>query len=462
MKFFLRVGASVAGAIVFNNILRSAVYAMRDDDEDETFIEKYLQALAGGMFDDLNPMSYLPFWRDVWSLAQGYDVERADMSVIGILIDAGLSLAEAMAKDTDGMSEEELEAHGDKLKELGWKFIDGLASAVGLPEKNLRRDIMGAVNFFDTIKADSDRKTTVGSLKDKVWEDFVSSVPGVNIVVDTDSKTDDLYDALVAGDTAYVERLKSGYKSEQSYLQAKRKGLRENDGRIKAAAVARIAGDLETYMTIAKEIIAEGHFIQDDVVVAINAVINELTPDQSSSSSEKHKGLFNANAFSVAISQGDTEMAKMIRADIIRTAQRNGKTEEEAQKSFISSATSACKEMFGEGELTQDQAVKALVNFCDKDEVEACASVAYWDFTMEYPDTGVSAGWFESYLKKVEGSGIAIEEYVEYRNRKSGYTKRAEVLEVIDGMDLTRKQKDALYRAEGYAESTLDEAPWHK
>ena len=36
VKFFLRVGASVAGAIIFNNILRSAVYAMRDDDEDET------------------------------------------------------------------------------------------------------------------------------------------------------------------------------------------------------------------------------------------------------------------------------------------------------------------------------------------------------------------------------------------------------------------------------------------
>ena len=462
VKHFLRVGASVAGAIIFNNILRSAVYAMRDDDEDETFVEKYLQALTSGVFDDLNPMSYLPFWRDVWSLVQRYDVERADMSVIATLMDAAYSLADVMAKDTSGMTEEELAAHEKKKAQKGWSFADALASAVGLPMKNVRRDILGAVNLVDTLKADGSRKTTSNSLRDKVWEDFVSSVPGAKYVADLDSRTDDLYDAIVAGDNAYMERLKSGYKSEQSYLQAVRKGLRENDGRIRAAAVARIDGDLDTYMTIAKEIIAEGYFTQDDVVVAINGVINELTPSESSSSAEKHKGLFDANAFAVAVSQDDTEMAKIVQADIIRTAQRNGKTEEEAQKSFISSASSACKEMFGEGDLSEEQAVNALMDFCEKDEVEARASVAYWDFTMEYPDAGASAGWFETYCKKVENSGISIEKYVEYRNRKSGYTKREDVLEVIDGMVLTSKQKDALYRAEGYAESTLDEAPWHK
>jgi hypothetical protein len=462
VKFFLRVGASVAGAIVFNNILRSFVYAARDDDEDETFVEKYLQALTGGVFDDVNPMSYLPFWRDVWSLVQRYDVERADMSVIATLMDAAYSLADVMAKDTSGMTEEELAAHEKKKAQKGWSFADALASAVGLPMKNVRRDILGAVNFFDTIKADGNRKTTAGSLKDKVWEDFVSSVPGVNIVADVDSKTDNLYDAIVAGDSAYVDRLRSGYQTEQSYLQAKRRGLKENDLRIKTAAEARIAGNLETYMNIAKEIIAEGHFTQDDVVVAINAVINELTPNSgASTSAPKAMGLFDANAFATAISQGDNDMAKTIQADIIRTAQLNGKTEEEAQKSFISSATSACKEMFGEGDLSEEQAVNALMDFCEKDEVEARASVAYWDFTMEYPDVGASAGWFESYYKKVESSGITIEDYVEYRNRKTGYTKRAEVLAVIDAMDLTKAQKDALYRAEGYADSTLDEAPWH-
>jgi hypothetical protein len=286
-------------------------------------------------------------------------------------------------------------------------------------------------------------------------------VPGVNIVMDADSRTDDLYDAIVAGDSAYVERLKSGYQSEQSYLQAKRKGLKENDLRIKTAAEARINGELENYMTIAKEIVAEGRFTQDDVVVAINAAINELTDSGSSASTPKAKGLFDSNAFAIAISQDDAEMAEFIQGDIIRTARRNGKTEEEAQKSFISSATSACKEMFGEGELTEDQAVNALVKFCEKDKTEARASVAYWDFTMEHPEVGVSAQWFETYCKKVENSGIAIEDYVEYRNRKTGYSKRAEVLKVIDGMSLTKAQKDALYRAEGYAESTLDEAPWH-
>ena len=77
----------------------------------------------------------------------------------------------------------------------------------------------------------------------------ISSVPGAKYVADLDSRTDDLYDAIVAGDNAYMERPKSGYKSEQSYLQAKRKGLRENDGRIKAAAPIRPVSSSVAYST---------------------------------------------------------------------------------------------------------------------------------------------------------------------------------------------------------------------
>lgn len=450
VKHFLRVSASVAGAIIFNNILRSAVYAMRDDDEDETFVEKYLQALTGGVFDDVNPMSYLPFWRDVWSLVQRYDVERADMSVIATLMDAAYSLADVMAKDTSGMTEEELAAHEKKKAQKGWSFADALASAVGLPMKNVRRDILGAVNFFATIKADGSRETTSGSLKDRVWEDFVSSVPGAKYVADLDSRTDDLYDAIVAGDNAYMERLKSGYKSEQSYLQAVRKGLRENDGRIRAAAVARMDGELESYMSIAKEIIAEGNFTQDDVVAAINAVINELTPSGSSSAT-KAKGLFDTNAFAVAVSQDDTEMAKMIQADIVRTAQLNGKTEEEAEKSFISSVTSACKEMFGEGDLSEEQAVNALMDFCEKDEDEAKEKVAYWEFQNANPQY---ADWSQDTVTKYKDlepdTAAHVIEVLGGLSAEDGYTsvRPVQKLEAIaSDSGLPAKDKETALRA---------------
>jgi hypothetical protein len=39
-------------------------------------------------------------------------------------------------------------------------------------------------------------------------------------------------------------------------------------------------------------------------------------------------------------------------------------------------------------------------------------------------------------------------------------SKREQVLEVIDSLPLTWQQKDALYLAAGYAESTLWDVPW--
>jgi len=37
---------------------------------------------------------------------------------------------------------------------------------------------------------------------------------------------------------------------------------------------------------------------------------------------------------------------------------------------------------------------------------------------------------------------------------------KADKMKAIDSLNLTSAQKTALYYAEGYAESTLDEAPW--
>ena len=461
VKQLLRVGASVSCAVVFNNILRSLIYAMRDDDEDETFIEKYLQALGSGIVDDAVPLNYLPFWRDVWSLAQGYDAERADMSVIATAIEAGTDLAELLRKDTSEMSEEQLEAHNQKLADTGWKFVDGICSAVGLPEKNIRRDIMSIFNSFDTLSKDfGGRGTTANSLTDNVWEELLEGIPGVSIAVETDSKTDNLYDAIVSGDKVYVARLKAGYKSDSAYHQAIRKGLRENDMRIKQAAVARVGKDIEEYKRIATEIISEGNFVQDDVVLAIMAEVNAMEAGSGSTTSAKHKGIFTSDDLAVAVSQDDLELADEVKADIIETGKKNGKTEEKALESFVSAATSSCKEAYLLGELSDEQAVRALVAYCDKEEYDAWGDVAYWSYKQEDPDSEISAQWFDTYYKKVESSGLELDVYLEYREKRAAYSKKEDILKIIDSLPVGRKQKDALYFAEGWKESTLDDAPW--
>ncbi|MBE6924427.1 MAG: hypothetical protein E7466_04215 [Ruminococcaceae bacterium] len=461
VKFFARTGAAVAGSIVFNNLLRSIIYAMRDDDEDETYIEKYLQALGNGIVDDANPLNYLPFWRDIWSLAQGYDVERADMSVISTAIDASTSLAELLRKDTSEMTEEQLEAHNKKLQEAGWRFVDGITSLLGVPEKNIRRDIMGVVNFCDTLTKDfGGRATTANSLNDKVWEEVVDSIPGINIVVEKDSKTDNLYDAIVKGDKAYVARLKAGYKDDSAYHKAIRTGLRENDPRIKQAAVARAGKDIEEYKRIALEIIGEGHFSQDDVVLAIVAEVNAMENGSSSTTSAKHKGIFTGDDFAAAVGQDDYNLADEIKEDIIKTGKKNGKTEEKALESFVSTATSACKEAFLVGDLSDEQAARVLMSYCDKEEYDAWGTVASWSYKQENPESEIPNQWFDTYYKKVETSGLELDVYLEYREKRAAYSLKADILKIIHSLPIGKKQKDALYFAEGWKESTLDEAPW--
>lgn len=57
-------------------------------------------------------------------------------------------------------------------------------------------------------------------------------------------------------------------------------------------------------------------------------------------------------------------------------------------------------------------------------------------------------------------AGITPEQFYQYKVISSGMSKKAEKLQAIDSLDLTNAQKDALYYAEGWAQSTIGQAPW--
>lgn len=462
-KFAARVTASVATSIIINNILRSIVYAMRDDDDDETFAEKYAEALTSGLIDDVVVFNYYPFLRDIWSLAQGYDVERADMTVISTVLEALNNAKDAWFKDTSEMDEVELAEHEKACWEAGWSFVDAAASMFGLPVKNIRRDIMGVFNTYDTISKDAaGRDTTLLSWWDKVKEAALKSLPEL-IRPEMPSKREKLYQAILTGDDAYVERTSSGYTSEDAYHSALRQALRENDPRIKEAALARFGGDFNTYSRIAKQIIAERNFTQNDIVAAISSELNKLKPDDGGDSPQKLTGLYKAEDFAMAVSTGDWTNAAAIKTDIVNTHMANGKDKDEAEKSFRSSAKSVCKDMFILGDITESEAIKAMTSYMGLTDKEAKADVQYWNFTSKYPDIYADDSWFDAYYEKVESSGLDIGVYMNYRNQVKdvdGKDKKVRRMAVINSLPITSAQKDALYYAEGWTQSKINEAPW--
>ena len=433
------IGAVIASQIL-NSILVSFVYAARDDDEDKTYAEKYIGTLTGEILDSLNPAGYIPFIKDIVSIVQGYDVERSDMAVISDLWNAWQKL------DSKNLSV--------------YRKVEGFAGSIaqifGLPLKNIMRDVRGIYQTIDSFLKGG--KTTAAGLGYAARESLPKWMGG-----GATSDQNQLYEAYLNGDKAQIARVEARYKDQSAINSAIRKALRENDPRIKEVAQAKFSGDLDEYMRLAKEILSEKHFTQDNVVAAINAEINILDKGEgTTSTAQKVSGMFKADDFAVAVSQNDMAMANAIREDIIRTALANGKTEQEAEKNFNSSASTSCKEMFQDGHITAEQAVKALVDFCGVEQEAAEERVIEWAFQMEHGfsyddqkqqflDGNISASEVISNIMEVEGKTReeAYARIVSYSRDayEDGYFTRSEAVSaMVNYGGMTESEAEAKLR----------------
>lgn len=332
------VGAVVA-SLLLNSVLSAIVYAGRDDDEDKTYAEKYAKAIISEILDSLNPLTMIPFVKDIISICQGYDVERSDMAVISDLYNAFNKLS------SDNYS--------------AWRKIEdfggAIASLFGLPLKNIMREMRGIYNTVTTFT--SGQKTTGRGMGQAILE----ALPGKD-----KDKGEQLYDAIISGDKAHEERLRKGYKTPLAAEIAIRTALRENDPRIKQAAEARNRGNISEYSRIARQIIAEGYFSQDTVVSAINSEINAMNKGESSAQEDTTvEPIFRAKDINAALENGDTATAKTVISEIISEKVADGKTEKEAKASVKSSITSYWKpiylEAYNSGNSTEMTRIRRLL-----------------------------------------------------------------------------------------------------
>ena len=115
--------------------------------------------------------------------------------------------------------------------------------------------------------------TTWKSIEDVLQEGMRTSIPSLGMIK-AETKGERLYDAIIAGDSKYVERFKATYKDENTYLSAVRKALRENDPRLKEAAIAKLNGDEDTYWDLFLDVVEEGKFEWELIEAAFKAEYN--------------------------------------------------------------------------------------------------------------------------------------------------------------------------------------------
>ena len=157
-KRIARVPAALLLSIVVNNFLKALVTGARDDEEDETYIEKWLEKFSGYMFTDILPTSYIPVVNDVVDLIRGYSSAVELYEPIEELISKYQDMSESLQDFGAGavFSEETLD------------FLLSISGVAGVPLDNVKRDVMALVNVFSkTARLD---ETTRHGLAEAVKE----------------------------------------------------------------------------------------------------------------------------------------------------------------------------------------------------------------------------------------------------------------------------------------------------
>jgi hypothetical protein len=245
-QLFRTMGVLMVSTLL-TTIAKSAVYAMRDDDDDEAFLERWAKHIGDnvGLLGDFNPLTMLPYARDLVSIVEGFTVERPDMTLLADFI------ASAKKMMSDGAEPDEVLA-----------LIGDTFNLLGVPVDNIIRDSKAIINIFGDI-FDKIKPTDIGGA-------FVRGITG-----DTQSKSEALYDAIMSGDEGKQDVIEGKYKNESSYESAVKKSLRENDPRIREALRIRMTdGVTDKYHRICQEIINEGNFEQSIVNEALKAEYN--------------------------------------------------------------------------------------------------------------------------------------------------------------------------------------------
>ena len=122
------------------------------------------------------------------------------------------------------------------------------------------------------------------------------------------------------------------------------------------------------------------------------------------------------------------------------------------------------KDQYMSGDLTQSKAAEMYVRYGGYTKEKAAEIVSVWAFVKKHPECdGITAPAVSDYTTYCEKAGVPAKTFYsawKYKNTLSG-TVKAPMMNYINGLNLSRTQKDSLYYAFGWAESTIDEAPWH-
>lgn len=485
---------------------------LRDDDDYQTFFEKWLEAFGGNLVDEILPFNKLPIVSDFYEVAKeliatwtGLDIYgNAPSSVFMQWYDSLIKGAEIIHGKITG-EEERYTWYGGI-----YKLLQAASGMTGLPMATATRELVTAWNNVVGAMAPSLKLQTYDSgekneIKYAYEDGYLTDEEARALLlekglVDNEneayfamqeweagegySRYDAIYDVVRNGgsiDAAMDELTSHGYAEKDVLSQTKSQiGEWYRGGEISkqqaidmltkhfdldSDEITKIVNEWssEVVTGIAYDDIKDAYLngeITEDRAIEMRALYGGYSQEDAAATvnewrSEKETGIAYSDAKS-AFMDGEISAADIKNLMI----EYGGKTAAEAASSIVDYSRDGYKD----GTFSRTEAANMMVNYGGLTSSEAEAKLRYIDVKKQLPDTYVDDAWVAEYYAEVQASGITLETFVNYRNDVKGITgegKKENRMAVINSLPISPAQKDALYYAEGWAESRIYEAPWH-
>lgn len=253
-KRLIRVYASCVMANVLAAAAKAIVMAFRDTGDDE-WREKWLESFVGDLLSSLNPVSIIPFVKDILTLLDGYDVERMDMSAISGIIKFGQQMVTSAQKG---------ELDTSLSLQNVYKLTRYLSQLTGIPVYNVLREVDTIVDIFGEPIFRASQATPDTERYEALY----------NAVMKNDeAEMQNEYDRLGKTQKEIEQRLKSKIIDDS-------KGNKMFNEDVDKAAKARISGDVKTAVEIVRNLADTTALSKDFWTACVNARVNKISKAQ--------------------------------------------------------------------------------------------------------------------------------------------------------------------------------------
>lgn len=484
--------------------------AFRDDDDYETFLQKWAQAFFGEAEDkwyekpllqELFLLNKLPGAKDIISLLTGDDVSRMDLEGAKNLIKAVRIMGECLKLATGKL--EEQDAQYGNMTGYGKlaNILKGVSQFTGLPLYNFTRDMAA------------------------IWNTTLSNVTGVKLTVYKPNSKREIKNAYVNGlmtdEQAMDELVKQGAADDADqafWIINDWNGDGSSSDKMSEIYDAVRAGDTETYDALVKELTDHGVFetkIQNDVKNQIrdwyqggdttqatiskqdaldllqkyggkaenaaDTLVEQWTCEKVTGISYWNIGdeyingnISEARALELQAKYGYGDTTKQTAAEIASNKEAahdklmQWKLEKETGISAGGDSFTGIREAYNAGKISKQEVYDYRIKYAG-DTPEQAANTAYryeWiggDTRMNsvtgnqahrYDDYVAASGMSKiDYWNAIDGHGASSFPSDLVEGSKTRYvknSKRDKIWDYVDSLDLTPRQKDALATAYAY------------